>query len=139
MILYFDEDMGKSVPEALSGVGLRTILWKLKRYGGRRNRVPDIQWLTDAGQNGWLVISCNTEILNVETERNTIQRERVGILFLTSGQESSPNILRVLLNRWKWLEDIDSHVERPFAYTLRINGTRRPIPIEPMRKRRRRL
>lgn len=138
MILYFDEDMGKSVPEALSGVGLKTILWKLKRYGGR-SKVPDIQWLTDAGQNGWMVFSCNTEILNVETERDTIQRERVGILFLTSGQESAPNILRVLLNRWKWLEEIDSQVQRPFAYTLRIDGHRQRIPIEPIRKRRRRL
>ena len=131
--------MGKSVAEALSGVGLTTVLWKLKRYGGR-SRIPDVQWLTDAGQDGWLVISCNIEILNVEIERDTIERERVGIVFLTSGQENSPDILRVILNKWEWLEAIDFQVERPFVYTLRISdGHSQRIPIAPLRKRRRRL
>ena len=139
MILYFDEDMGKSVAEALSAVGLRTILWKLKRYGGNNNRIPDVRWLTDAGRYGWLVISCNTEILNVEIERETIERERVGIVFLTSGQENAPDTLRLILNRWKWLEAIDSQVQRPFVYTLRPDGHNQRIPIVPMRKRRRRL
>jgi hypothetical protein len=139
MILYFDEDMGKSVPVALFTVGLKTILWKLKRYGGPRTKVPDTQWLTDAGRYGWLAISCNTEILNVETERDTIQNEKVGITFLTSGQENAPDILRLILNKWKWLEAIDTQILRPFVYTMRIDGHFQQIPIAPLRKRRRRL
>ena len=138
MILYFDEDMGKGVPSALFVVNLKTILWKAKRYG-TATKTPDTRWLTDAGRENWLAFSCNTEILNVEAERDLIAQENVGIVFLTSGQENGADVLRMVLNKWKWLESIDTQVMRPFVYTIRIDGHPRRVPIAPLRKRRRRL
>ena len=138
MILYFDEDIGKGVPSALFGVNLKTILWKSKRYG-TATKIPDTRWLTDAGREKWLAFSCNTEILNVELERELIEQENLGIVFLTSGQENGADLLRLILNKWKWLESIDAQVERPFVFTIRIDGHTRRVPIAPIRKRRRRL
>ena len=138
MYLFFDADVGRGVPEALHAVNLPNLTWLTKRYGTTK-RVPDVQWLTDAGRNGWLCISCNTAILNVEEERETIQNENVGIVFFDSGQDQSDQMLRVILNRWKWLEAIDTQIERPFAYVLSVSGRYRGVPIAPLRRRRNRI
>ena len=138
MYLFFDADVGKGVPEALRSVNLRNLTWLHKRYGTKQ-KTPDVQWLNDVGRNGWLAISCNAEILNVEEERDIIGNENVGIVFFDSGQEQGDQMLRVILNKWKWLERIDAQVQRPFVYLLSIAGRHRQVPIAPLRKRRRRL
>ena len=134
MILFCDENVGTRVPQALHQVRL-PVLWVVKRYG--TGGVIDVRLLADAGQNGWLVFSCNINILNVEDERETLNRERVGIVFLTSGQERIDQVLRLLLNKWSWLDEIDRTVSRPFAFTVDIAGRARSIPIAPLPRRRR--
>jgi len=91
VILFFDNDIGRGVPDALHSVDIR-VLSVLRRY--RRGNTPDTRWLRDAGQNGWLVISCNKDILNVDEERELIISERVGFVFLTSGQDKAREILK---------------------------------------------
>ena len=65
MIPYFDEDVGSKVPKALKILGLRAILGCTKRGGKGQN---DIEYLTRVGQKGWLAISINKEMLNVQRE-----------------------------------------------------------------------
>jgi len=103
VILFFDNDIGRGVPDALHSVDIR-VLSVLRRY--RRGNTPDTRWLRDAGQNGWLVISCNKDILNVDEERELIISERVGIVFLTSCQDKAREILKLVLAKWSWLERI---------------------------------
>lgn len=136
MIVLFDENVGKYVPRALRSVGFSSVFW-IGGPGGIRHGTPDVRWLTVAGQRGWLVFSCNKEMLNVDEERQTIEREKVGIVFLTTGQEKLPELLHLLLHKWSWLETIDQ-TERPFVYTLSISGRTRQVPIAPLRIPRRR-
>ncbi len=83
---------------------------------------PDAVWLAKAGQNGWLVFSYNKKILEVPNERETIIREKVGIIFLTNGTEYNRKVLRLLLTKWDTFELFWSTVERPFARFLSPNG-----------------
>ena len=121
MILVCDEDVGIGIPRALRLVGLNCASAKDMSLLG----VPDVQWLTVAGQSGWLVFSCNKKMLDVPIERDAIIREKVGIVFLTSGQERLPNTLRLILTKWAWLELIDQTTPRPFAYYLYPSGRAR--------------
>ena len=66
-------------------------------------------------------------MLEVPDERDTIVRERVGIVFLTSGEENVPRTLRLLLGKMDWLETIDILVPRPFAYFLYPRGLTRKV------------
>jgi hypothetical protein len=114
VILVCDEDVGTRVPNAQKLVGLNVLSFRDAGLLG----APDVKWLTQAGQQGWLVFSCNKRMLEVPVERNTIIDQKVGIVFLTSGQERLPNTLGLILARWEWLELIDRTVSRPFAYFL---------------------
>lgn len=118
MILLCDEDIGTHVPKALRLVRYRTI--SLNQKGWLSWDDPD--WLTRAGQNGWLVFSSNKKMLKIPIEKATIIKEKVGIVFLTSGEEYIDQVLRLLLNKWKWLEKIDSSETRPFVYFLSPRG-----------------
>lgn len=118
MILFCDEDIGSRVPKALQLVGLNVIPSVQQGWLGKKDRV----WLPEVGRNGWLAFSCNKRMLRVPEERDIIIREKVGIVFLTSGEERLPNTLRLLLNKWSWLEHIDQAVPRPFAFFLYPNG-----------------
>jgi hypothetical protein len=113
-----DEDIGTGIPQALELVGFEAM--SLAKRGWLST--PDVQWLTHAGRQAWIVLSCNKKMLEVPQERDTIVRERVGIVFLTSGEENLPKTFRLLLGKMDWFETIDMLVPRPFAYYLYPRG-----------------
>ena len=118
MILLCDEDIGTGIPKALNLVGCDTKYLHKLGWAGK----PDIEWLAKAGQNEWLVFSYNKKILKVPNERETVIREKVGIIFLTNGTEYNRKVLRLLLAKWDTFELLYSTVERPFARFLSPNG-----------------
>ena len=118
MIVFCDEDVGTGVPVALRAVAYRVNYTIGLGWQGRK----DVDWLATAGANGWLVLSCNLEMLNVALERQAIVDNQVGIVFFTRQHLARPEMLRVLLNKWGALEKLDSDVPRPFARFLSPNG-----------------
>ncbi len=61
-------------------------------------------------------------MLRVASEREVIEKEKVGIVFLTKGEERLPDVLWLLLVKWRWLEEIDRTLDRPFARFLSPTG-----------------
>ena len=118
MILLCDEDIDTGIPQASELVGFEAM--SLAKRGWLSK--PDVEWLTEAGWRRWLVLSCNKKMLDVPDERATIIQEKLGIVFLTSGEEHLPRTLRLLLGKMDWLEAIDLTVPRPFAYWLYPRG-----------------
>ena len=84
MILLCDDDVGTGVPNALKAVGYPAFSLQHLGWGGK----PDIWWLAQAGDNGWLVFSCNKKQLKVKRERQTIIDHKVGVVYLTNGEET---------------------------------------------------
>ncbi len=81
-----------------------------------------MKWLALAGEKQWLVFSCNKKILKVPDEREAIIRGKVGIVFLTSGEENIARVLKLLLAKWEILELLWDTTERPFARFLSLHG-----------------
>lgn len=125
MILLCDEDVGTKVPKALKLVDIKNVKSMADSDFGLGK--DDVEWLRDVDKRGWLAFSCNKKMLDVPRERDTIIAEKVGIVFLTSGQEYLQQVLRLLLNKWKWLEHIDQTTPRPFAYFLYPYGRTRKV------------
>ena len=87
---------------------------------GWRTR-PDVAWLPDAAAEGYLVFSNNKRMLLAPEEKAAIEANNLGIVFLTNGEERVADVLRLLLNKWKWLEEIDRQ-PKPFVYFLSPKG-----------------
>ena len=118
MILLCDEDVGTGIPKALNLVDCKAYSIHGLHWDGK----PDTYWLTEAGCREWLTFSYNKKILKVQSERETIIREKVGIVFLTTGQEYSRKVLRLLLAKWEVLEFLWNTENRPFVRFLTPRG-----------------
>ena len=114
MKLLCDEDVGTSVPRALSAVGFPARSLVSMRWNGK----PDEFWLEKAGQLELLVLSRNVGMLKVEAERDAITRWGVGIVFLTNAQRPPSEVLLQLLKKWDDLEHLWQTTPRPFARFL---------------------
>lgn len=125
MILLCDEDIGTHVPKALQLVRYRTM--SLHQRGWRS--WDDPEWLAIAGQKKWLVFSANKRMLEVPNERSTIIREKVGIVYLTNGEEHIDRVLWLLLVKWKRLQYIDQNEPRPFVFFLSPRGQTKKQPL----------
>ena len=118
MILLCDEDIGSGVPHALSDVGYETVSISQRGWIG----MQDVDWLSTAGQRGWLVFSANKKMLLVPDERATIINHNVGAVFLTNGEERIVRVLQLLLRRWDILDLLDRTEPRPFVRFLNMRG-----------------
>jgi hypothetical protein len=75
-----------------------------------------------AGRGGWLVFSINKRLLDAEAQRAMWIQENVGGVFLTSGKEKKREVMLLVLKKWDWLESIDRHQPRPFAFLIPLSG-----------------
>jgi hypothetical protein len=97
--LLCDEDVGRSIPEALRALELgeveyiRNLFRRRIRAGQFANGVKDEDWIPLAGRGGWLVFSCNRRLLDAQAQRDLWIREKVGGVFLTSGQEKRREVM----------------------------------------------
>lgn len=124
MRLFFDEDTGRGVPDALRAVGISCeyVSKKFVRKAGIGKGTADELWIPYAGRKGLLVFSCNKAILEAEAQRQLWIDNDVGGVFLTSGQEKKAAVLLLILRRLPWLREIHEQTPRPFAYTTTIQG-----------------
>ena len=113
------------MPKALRLVRYRTM--SLVQKGWRS--WEDTEWLKIAGEKGWLVFSANKKMLKVPEERETIINKNVGIVFLNNGEERIDQVLRMLLNKWSWFQEIYEDEPRPFAYFISLRGRVEKQPL----------
>ena len=131
MILFFDEDMGTTIPKFLNDADRDVdVRWLRALYPNESDpRRKDVGWLEEAGRNSWLAISCNKKILNVDFERQAIMEHKVGIVFFASGLIGRLVMMRAILNKWDWLKAVDSTAPRPFVHYLYARGGTRQISL----------
>ena len=128
MKLFFDENVGRGVPEALRLVGLRDVQYVVSMFRAQIERgtpVPDEQWIPIVGARGWLLFSEDLGILEAEEQRKLLIRSGVGAVFLHPGRVKRRDVLELLLRKWTWLETIDANEPRPFAFILNPSGRAR--------------
>ena len=110
-MIFIDRSIPRPVAHALNLVR-DDVRWLEDIYPGR-SRVPDTEWLRDAGTNGWLVISRDKKIRTRPGERQAIQQHGVGCFILSQRQP---------LNRWGYLKLLArclDDMQRTFARTTR--------------------
>jgi hypothetical protein len=119
--IFIDEDTGVGVAQALYALKVATVDWV---GNGRtiRKGTPDEQWIPYVGRGQFLLLSCNVGILESEMQRNLLIQERVGAVFITSGEITRLQLMQFIMRRWDWLVTLHETHPRPFAYLTPING-----------------
>ncbi len=118
MKLFFDENMGRGVPEALRMVGFRDINYATNMFSVG---IPDEEWIPRIG-NDWLVISKDQNLLRRPGQRELLGEHRVGLVCITSAGARSRDLLEFMLRRMARLEEIDGSHPRPFAFRVSLRG-----------------
>ena len=62
-------------------------------------------------------------------ERAALVTAGAGVVFTTTGDRPAYDTLKLLLNRWDWLREIDRHEARPFAFVLPFAGPPKKVPL----------
>lgn len=130
MRVFVDEDTGSGLARALSAVGIETEYPTSKKSSPIKLGDGDDKWLPFAGRQGRLVLSRNTNILQVEAERELLLTHLIGVVFLPQHLDKL-ELLRLVMKRWDWLLEVDATVPRPFAYYLGATGRAVRLPVSP--------
>jgi hypothetical protein len=118
-VILIDRSVPKPVAEALQKVR-SDVLWLEDRF---RHDVKDPEWLSIAGDNGWLVILRDKKVRSRPGERRAIVEHGVGCFILNQGNDPT---------KWEYLKllalTLDAMIERfdvtakPFVYTVSRDG-----------------
>ena len=129
-IFFDDESVGGKVAAALQHIGAPAAeIVRPTKAGTIQLGMPDLEWIPLAGSEGYLVISHDLRIPAVPAERAALVGGNVGAVFIDAGAEPRWRVLRLLLDRWDWLERVDSTEPRPFAFRLPFRGAPRKLPL----------
>ncbi|MEJ5222030.1 MAG: hypothetical protein WHT63_08500 [Tepidiforma sp.] len=109
MKLFFDENFGSVVPGALDHVRAPAESFERPRRGGPvAPGATDVEWLIWVGQNGYIGLTEDLAILRSDIELDIARRAGAGVVFFPTGQAPRWRVLRMLLQRWEWLEEVDT-------------------------------
>ena len=131
MRIFFDENTGRGVPEALRLVGFEDINYVTNMF---RNEfangqgVADEEWIPRIGDQ-WLVISEDQGLLRKPGQLQLLAAHRVGLICITAPRAQSRDLLAFMLRRMKQLEAIDATTPRPFAFKVALRGPFRPVDL----------
>jgi hypothetical protein len=84
---------------------------------------PDEDWLTLAGQNGWITLLRDKRVRHREVERAAIVEAKVAAFIFTGGQVSAADTTKTLLRLLNKMINIAASEPRPFLYTITAGGT----------------
>lgn len=118
MKLYFDENMGRGVPEALRMVGFRDVNHSVNMFSVG---IADEEWIPIVGSE-WLVISKDQNLLRRPEQRRLLARHRLGLVCITSSSARARDLLAFMLRRMERLEQLDDATTRPFAFRVSLHG-----------------
>ncbi len=104
MKLFFDENIGSTVPEALRHVNAPADDISRPRKGSPISPgATDIEWVRFVGAHGYLGLTEDVKILQSPAVLEEARSYQAGLIFLPTGQWLRWKVLRLLLLRWEWL------------------------------------
>ena len=119
MILLLDENISPTVADELNRIGHTAYSFRNLGWLG----ISDEYWLPRAAlMTDSLVLTCDLNIFRKQHQCSRIINNIVGIVFLTSVNESVENKRRLVISSWGILEALHDNTPRPFAWFLDTDG-----------------
>ena len=124
MTLFFDRNMGPQLPEALRLLGLDAIGHD-ERFA---STTPDTEWLTEAGLQGWVVMTHDGGITEKDEELAAVIAGNVPCFVLLGGNADPWEKTRELAFAWRKITAILSSEVPPYIWRRSPRGWVRLYP-----------
>jgi len=126
MILFFDRNMGKSIPDALHLLDL-----PVKKHDEHFGpTTTDEEWLAKVGEEGWLAITRDKGVLRKQSQRRALADHRVGC-FVLVGAANLPrwDSVRIIARNWDRIRQLAAGEERPFLWKLYLRAPAKCVDL----------
>ena len=132
--LFFDQNIGPSVPRTLKARGLRDFEYRflLDVYPNALRPgkyVDDTEWLRDAGVNGWLAITRDLRILTRPDQRQALIDSEARVVFLDAGNAPRRALTEWVIRNSDWLLRVYKETPPPFAFVMTLDGAPRRVDL----------
>ena len=129
MIIFFDRDIGTSLPKALTELHFEQFNeMHYHQQHFQPNEADDV-WLPQAGQRGWTVIGHDSKHHAKETEISAIKQYNIGCFYLWGGEAKRWNKMQCFARAYERIVEAEKSTPRPFIYRVDKMGALKQIPI----------
>lgn len=124
LVFFIDRSLGrKFVAEALRDAGA-TVEVHDDHFP---QTTPDVDWLTEVGRRGWVVLSKDERIRRNRIERAALESARVRAFFLTQQDITGPEMAELFRHALPGMANRAVSQPAPFIYTISRSGKFSPV------------
>lgn len=130
MIIFFDRDLGVTVPKALQMVHFdrefAQIHWHQQHFA---QNTPDDEWMPFVGINGWILIGHDSRHHQEPAELAAIKQYSIGCFYLWGSEAKRREKLQCFARAWGRIVAAEASTPRPFIFRVTKIGLLRALPI----------
>ena len=126
-VLFFDRDVGTSLPQALEVLKLPTRIEYLQNHVPTNSQ--DDVWMADIGSKGWIVIGHDSQHHRNPVELSAIQHYDIGCFYLWGRHAQRWEKMRCFLNAYRRILEAIDTTPKPFVYRITQVSRLEPVPI----------
>ena len=126
-VLFFDRDVGTTLPRALNVLRLPTQVEYLQNHFPTDS--PDDVWMPVVGAQGWILIGHDRMHHRRSPERSAIQENKMGCFYIWGAQATRWEKMRCFLNAYERILEAIVATPKPFIYRINRFSNLQPVTI----------
>ena len=126
-VLFFDRDVGITLPTALNVLRLPTRVEYHQKHFSIDARDDD--WMPRVGSLGWTLIGHDSRHHQEQTELSANKQYSMGCFYLWGAEALRWEKMRCFLRAYESILKIADSTPRPFIYTVTEKGRLTPVTI----------
>jgi hypothetical protein len=130
MILFFDRDLGTSLPKALIELHFDRQFNEMHYHQQLfPQNSPDDDWLPKVGQWGWTVIGHDSQHHAKESELSAIKQYRIGCFYLWGWESKRWEKMQCFARAYDHIVEAEKNTPKPFIFIVGKMGRLKQVPI----------
>ena len=130
MILFFDRDMGTSLPRALR---LLRFERQFHEFHYHQELFPmdsqDDTWMPQVGQWGWTIVGHDSSHHIMPNELSAIKQYNIGCFYLWGSEHKRWEKMQCFAKAYDRIVEAEATTNKPFIFKVTRTGLLRPVPI----------
>lgn len=131
MILFFDRNIGKRLPQALLHLrppcGVEFHLGQKQAFAAD---APDDEWLSVVGARGWVVVTHDAKFHRVPIELAAIRQHRIGVFYLAGAELPTWERARIFFRAFDRIAQMVATTTPPFIFRVDSHGRLRHVALD---------